>query len=240
MNRHEELQDRYEDALFALLMDKIAMAEGEEALEEIERLKSDPEAAIPEDVDRRCLQTIQRHFAKRKARTVGRLTLKAVKYAVMAAGIAGLMFTAALAASETVRINTLNMMIEVFDTDTTLRFVGETSDVVPQISIGWLPDGYVLEKYEQRPLSIYYEYKNSEDGYIYVDCTLAKSATISVDTENAEVEYIEINGYRAMLIRKGEVLQLLWPAKGNTIVVGIITEGVNEEDFLHIANELAY
>lgn len=29
MNRQEELQDRYEDALFALLMDKIATAEGE-------------------------------------------------------------------------------------------------------------------------------------------------------------------------------------------------------------------
>ena len=100
MNRQEELQDRYEDALFALLMDKIATAEGEEALEEIERLKNDPDAAIPEDVDRRCLQTIQRHFAKQKVYAAGRFTIKAVKYAIMAAGIAGLMFTAAFAVSE--------------------------------------------------------------------------------------------------------------------------------------------
>ena len=129
MNRQEELQDRYEDALFALLMDKIATAEGKEALEEIERLKSDPDAAIPENVDKRCLQTIRRHFAKQKVHTVGRFTMKVVKCAVIAAGIAGLMLTAAFAVSEDVRSTTSNWMIEVFDTDTTLRFIGETSEV---------------------------------------------------------------------------------------------------------------
>ena len=240
MNRHEELQDRYEDALFALLMDKIAMVEGEEVLEEIERLKSDPEAAIPEDVDRRCLQTIQRHFAKRKARTVGRLTLKAVKYAVMAAGIAGLMFTAALAASETVRINTLNMMIEVFDTDTTLRFVGETSEVVPQISIGWLPDGYVLKNYESSIKSTWYIYQNAEDEFIYVDCSLAKGATVSVDTEDAEVKYVEVNGRQAMLIRKYDELQLIWSENEDGIIVDITASNLEDEVLLHMANEITF
>lgn len=87
MNRQEELQDRYEDALFALLMDKIAAAEGKEALEEIERLKNDPDAAIPEDVDKRCLQTIRRHFAKQKVHAVGRFTMKVVKCAVIAVAV---------------------------------------------------------------------------------------------------------------------------------------------------------
>ncbi len=240
MNRQEELQDRYEDALFALLMDKIATAEGEEALEEIERLKNDPDAAIPEDVDRRCLQTIQRHFAKQKVYAAGRFTIKAVKYAIMAAGIAGLMFTAAFAVSEDVRSTTLNLMIEVFDTDTTLRFVGETNDVAPQISVGWLPPGYTLESHGSSVASTWYQYTNSEDEFIYVDCSLAKGATVSVDTEDAEVEYIEINGYQAMLIRKNSELQLVWPAKGSSIVVDITASNLEEEVFLHIASELIY
>lgn len=240
MNRQEELQDRYEDALFALLMDKISTAEGKEALEEIERLKNDPDAAIPEDVDKRCLQTIQRHFAKQRVHAVGHFTMKVVKCAVIAAGIASLMFTAAFAVSEDVRSTTLNWMIEVFDTDTTLRFIGETSEVVPQINIGWLPDGYVLEKYEQRPLSANFAYRNSENQFIYIDCTLTKGATISVDTENAEVTYIEVNGCQAMLIKTEFDLQLIWPAKGNSIVLDITTSDLDEDVLLHVASELTY
>lgn len=55
MDHREKLRDRYEDALFALLMDEIAEKEGALAREENEQLKNDPTAAVPEDVDRRCL-----------------------------------------------------------------------------------------------------------------------------------------------------------------------------------------
>ena len=37
MTRREELQEAYEDAMFALLMDYVAESEGEKALEEIEK-----------------------------------------------------------------------------------------------------------------------------------------------------------------------------------------------------------
>ena len=76
MNRRERLQDRYEDALFALLMDDIATMESKKAEEENERLQNDPSAAVPEDLDRRCMQLIHRHFAKQKARAAGRFTVK--------------------------------------------------------------------------------------------------------------------------------------------------------------------
>lgn len=87
MNRREQLQDQYEDALFALLMDEIATIEGQKAEEENRRLQNDPSAAVPEDLDRRCMQLIHRHFAKQKARAAGRFTIKAMKRVAMAAGI---------------------------------------------------------------------------------------------------------------------------------------------------------
>nr|WP_304954515.1 DUF4367 domain-containing protein [uncultured Bacteroides sp.] len=240
MNRQEELQDRYEDALFALLMDKIATAEGKEALEEIERLKSDPDAAIPENVDKRCLQTIRRHFAKQKVHTVGRFTMKVVKCAVIAAGIAGLMLTAAFAVSEDVRSTTLNWMIEVFDTDTTLRFIGETSEVVPQINIGWLPDGYALESCGYSGVSTWYTFQNADAQYIQISCTSTAGTTMSVDTEDADVQHVEINGYPAMFIKKKSDWQLVWPANKNSIVICIVTSDLNETELFRFANELAY
>ena len=40
MTKREQLREEYEDALFALMMDEFAVAEGEKALEENERLKN--------------------------------------------------------------------------------------------------------------------------------------------------------------------------------------------------------
>ena len=60
MTRHEELQDNYEDALFALLMDEFAEREGERLLEENERLKSDPDIVISDELDRQCIKKINR------------------------------------------------------------------------------------------------------------------------------------------------------------------------------------
>jgi len=51
MNRRDELRERYEDALFAFLMEDVIETEGKKMLEENERLKQDPLAAVPEAVD---------------------------------------------------------------------------------------------------------------------------------------------------------------------------------------------
>ena len=66
MNRRDELRERYEDALFAFLMEDVIETEGKKMLEENERLKQDPLAAVPEAVDYRCIQTIKRGFAKER------------------------------------------------------------------------------------------------------------------------------------------------------------------------------
>ena len=44
MTRREELQEAYEDAMFALLMDYVAESEGKKALEENRALQKDPDA----------------------------------------------------------------------------------------------------------------------------------------------------------------------------------------------------
>lgn len=66
MKTREQLQEEYEDALFALLMYDVAELEGRRAEEENERLRNDPNARVPEDLDRKCLQLINRHFLKKK------------------------------------------------------------------------------------------------------------------------------------------------------------------------------
>lgn len=242
MNRREQLQERYEDALFALLMDEIATMEGKEAQEENERLKNDPSAAIPEDVDKRCLQTIRHHFAKQKAYSAGRFTVKTMKRVVMAAGIAAILFTGAFAISEDVRANTMNMIIEVFETNTELRFESRPDSGVVTLSLGWLPEGYILTDSKESYRSVWYQYRPSEtaEESIWVNCSKTKGATFGIDTEGAAVEYIELQGYQVMQVEKEQIVQLVWTAKDNTLLISVIGEGVEKDVVLRVAEHLSY
>lgn len=112
MNRRDELRERYEDALFAFLMEDVIETEGKKMLEENERLKQDPLAAVPEAVDYRCIQTIKRGFAKERRHTVGRITYRVLNRVAMIAVICALLFVTAFAASSEIRSKTINLLIE--------------------------------------------------------------------------------------------------------------------------------
>lgn len=241
MDHREKLRDRYEDALFALLMDEIAEKEGARAREENEQLKNDPTAAVPEDVDRRCLQTIRRHFIKQNARIAGRYTVKAVKYVLLAAGLAVMMFATAFATSETVRVNTKNLLIKVLEDRTVFEFEQKiAANPVPQFDAGWMPDGYELIDQNSDFSGVWFQYQRSEDELIGFGYTIAEGSSISVDTEDAETEYVKIHGTQAMLISKNGSLQLIWATEDHTAFIEIIGEGATREDILHVANQLTY
>lgn len=240
MTRREELQERYEDALFALLMDDIATARGREAEEENERLKNDPDFMIPEDADRRCRQTIRRRFMKQRTRAAGRVTGKVLKTVVLAAGVAALLFTGVFAASETVRVNTINFIIEVFDTNTVFRFEKQDDDAASPVSVGWLPEGYELESCGYDDASAWYRYEKSAHESLYIDYTVTPGISFSVDTEAADVEYVDVQGAQATLVRKESELQLVWSVREGAAFIGLFSFGIEPEELIRVANELRY
>ena len=56
----------YSESSFAQLMEQVAMAEGERLLAEKERLKADPAAAVPEEINQRMFDLIDGHFGQKK------------------------------------------------------------------------------------------------------------------------------------------------------------------------------
>lgn len=241
MTRQEELREQYEDALFAIMMDDVAISEGKKALEENERLKNDPTAEVPEEVSKRCQRTIGRYFAKRTARKVGRFTVKAFGKIAMVAGIAAMLFTGAFAASETVRINTLNLVVEVFEESTDFHFAKSSTSVDDsQITASWLPSGYVLEDQGKDDSGSWCTFRKSENECIYITYTPGNGAVLSADTENAETEGVQINGIQATLIKKDRELQLVWGTDDQTAFIQIVGAGITSEELIHVANELKY
>lgn len=207
MTRRENLQEQYEDALFALLMDDLAWQEGERLLEENERLKNDPDAEVPEEVMARCRRVINREFAKKQASKVGRTSWNVLKRVAAVACVTVLLFTVALAASETVRINTLNLVISVFDRYTDYSFV-PTSEVsadtaISGYEVGWVPEGFVLTEQDHNQYRTWNYYERDSNEVLRVTLeTFSEGAVTSVDTEDAVVEEITINGQSITLVTK--------------------------------------
>lgn len=238
MERRDILQERYEDALFALLMDEVAKNEGIRGLEENERLKHDPKFQFPEELDRRCKRTIRKSFTKQTAWRVGRFTFRSLKKITMIVGIAAMLFTSAFATSETVRVNTLNLVIEVFEGGTNFYF--ETPPQYDRIEVGWVPSEFALEEQGKDGFSIWYQYRKSDTEYIFIEHSTTDGIGFGIDTEDAEISEVEVNGVKGMWIKAENYQQLILLTSNQETMVRLVAEGLSEKEFLHVAGELKY
>lgn len=201
MTRREFLQEQYEDALFALLMDDLAVAEGEKALEEHERLQNDPEAAVPDQVVRRGLKTIKKKFTKQNAKTVRRVTTKVIGRVAVAAFVGMIFFTTVFAASTDFRVSTINYIIDVFDDRTIFSTETVNSNEVQTVHAGWVPVGYEQADRELADgfLKVLFRDKTGQEIIVRV---IHGNKINAVDTENAEVGTVVINNYEAVTVVK--------------------------------------
>lgn len=159
MTRREKLEEQYEDAYFALLMDAVAEKEGARLEELNDQLNRDPTAAVPEEIDRRCRKVINRHFAEQRRSGYWRTTKRVLNRAAIVAAVMMLLFTSAFALSEDFRISALNLLITVEEQYTQLEMKSDdpsedlkslpttseglaTSEYFENLEIGWIPEGF--------------------------------------------------------------------------------------------------
>ena len=219
MANRETRKEQYEDALFALLMDGMAQEDGEDLLRLNEALKQNPNAAVPEAVQRRCEKVIGTAFSRRRFQTTGHRTARWLMRLLLAAILGILLFSAAFALSENVRVATLNTILEVMDDRTRITFEKDPSGVGQadtanqadtasgleyhyNIALEWIPDGFELDSgnYEENGTSDYVIYRSPQDGMIEV-CVTPYSAELvsSLNTEDCTKQDVTVNGHPATL-----------------------------------------
>jgi hypothetical protein len=197
-------------------MEDMIEEDGKRLLEENERLKQDPDADVPDEVNQRCIRTIKRGFAKNQRRTVRKVTLRVLNKVAVAAVVCALLFATAFAVSPELRVKTLNLLIEVSDVATTLKLsddqgtTGETggnaSATDNQTLYGYrlpeMPEGFSLDCTNDFSISADIQYSNDAGAIIYISIGTAEGGGLNVDTEDANVENITIHGYEGLLIEK--------------------------------------
>lgn len=241
MAKHTYLTDNYEDALFALLMEDVSHEEGIKAIEENEHLKNDPDAALPIDLQNKCVQTIRKNFRKEQTRKAKHTALKIANRIAVAILTCVLLATVAFAVSEEVRVKVLNWVSETFEDHTEL-YLGEQDAIeestIPRFIAKWLPEGYVLQTNEidDHGISEQYVGPDEKGSCVMIVITQFFEGECNVDTEESNITSVNINGYDATIVEKDNTIQIIWTC-GN-VVVQITSENINLSQIIKIAENI--
>lgn len=246
MTNRERLEENYEDALFAMWMNDFAQRRGEQFLEENERLKNDPEAAVPETLQRKNLNLIYRelrrstqHFAFKK---IGKAILQfAAAVAIMAA-----LFGVAYALSPEFRAGTLNVLMQLDEKAASFQLVDDESAspevpaLLPNVTVGWLPEGYVGTDAVQSRLQATIDYTNANGDLIRVRVFTDDQTFYSLDTEDADSSVPTIiQGQPALLIEKDNVLRILWADTNSGTYIFVSSSSIDADTLNQVAESVS-
>ena len=248
MTRYERLLENYEDAYFALLMEEVAQEEGAR-LEQLNiELQGDPAAKVPEELNRKCLKTIDKYYMKQQKKSSLRIVRKALNVAAIIIAMATLMFTTAFAISEDVRIATANLVLTVTEEYTQLNMMGEPAnsghsednsifdDYFTKMKIQWLPEHF---SYCAGKPDLYVRFQNSDEDWIMITQVEAKS--VNVDTEGADkVENIVINDMQGLCISKNGETHIIVAQKEKQFYIDLaVSKNVDRETAIKIVENIA-
>lgn len=241
MARREELLEQLEETVFALMMEEVISAEGRKALEENERLKNDESFVVPETAYRKGLDTIRRHFSKNARRTTMRTMSKLIPRVAVIVLILLLLFTTAFATIPEFRAKTMNLITEVFDDRTRIEFgeIEQRESTIENNSLaGWMPDGFELVDKRETDVVIREKYKSQNGATIDVYVSLSNGLSWELDTENAAVKDVVVNGCPAIMIFKENDIQVVWSAKESKNVYYIRGEETSAEVISRVAERV--
>ena len=217
MHEQEKLYEQYEDAVFDLLMDKVAEENGKKLLQQNEELLADPDAAVPETLSKRCLRTIEKAYRKSQRKAAAKKVTRALNRVALWILVPLFLFGAAFAASETVRVKTLNFLLTNFEFGTEFR-IENTASATPQqqsmtpIVDDCIPFDYDLISQSSTSLFENYMYANDSGSELSIVIYALENfgGAITIDTEDAEVWYNTIDDQSVMYMQKADTYQAVW------------------------------
>ena len=244
MTQKEQLWENYEDAVFAILMDAVAEQEGEKGLQLMEELEHDPSAQVPEEVQRRAEKTIRKAFAaqsRRSARHVGFRMFQRIAVAVL---VIVLTTVFAFAAFPEIRTGILNMIADVYEDHTDFSFTTNASNSDPasdyKVELAWIPDGFEVSEEGSHYSTAWKTYENGKGAILYVAESSADNRTMTVDTENADVKQVTIQGYEGTMVQKSadEWTCIIFTVPEKNMVIYIDSEFMEAEETLKVAENI--
>lgn len=113
---------------------------------------------------------------------------------------------------EAVKLPILRFFTEIGERSTRLRVFNENQlklfDEFYQFKPEYVPNGYIIIELNQNDNGFYIKLKNENSSYWYRYAYWSIRKNIDIDTENASISQIDINGYSAFVVQKDERIQI--------------------------------
>lgn len=245
MPNRNQIRERYEEAMFALLMDSVAEEEGQELLKQAEMLNRDPNAAVPQGLDQRCRKIIGKVRQKELREHASRWTLKALRRVVMVAILAGMLFAVAYAAIPEVRVGVRNLILTVNEDSTDLSIQPgalddkkELDSVLYRYMLPEIPKDYnrvVLNNETRNSRMYWYETEAGDEFWILLEQG-SETTKCGIDTEDAAVTHVVVNGYDGICAEKNGTVQVAWADTDRMVFISIYSTEFDKETVLKLAD----
>lgn len=245
MTNRERLEENYEDALFAMWMNDFAQRRGEQFLEENERLQNDPEAAVPEKLQRKNLNLIYRELRQNSQHFVFKRVGKTAMHFAAAVAIMAALFGAAYALSPEFRASTLNVLMQLDERAASFQLVEDESAapempaLMPNVTVGWLPEGYGTLAPVQDRLQTTVDCTNANGDLIRVRVQTEAQTNYMFDIEDADsCTEISIQGVPALSIEKDGVLRIIWADNHSNTYIFVHSASADIDTLTRVAESI--
>lgn len=232
----------WDDKKLALLLQEYAEEEGQQLIEENERLRSDPDFIVPESFDRACHEAIENAVKREKRKNIWRKARKSLKHVAIIALVLCLTGGTLFCTVDAFRFYILNTFSSNSETNTRVD-VTEKSDftnTANYISEIWLPDGYshAFSDLSSDTFQIHY-FQASEGRAIELYCVPNFTGTYNVDDESADnTKNVMVNENTARLVVKDKV-HISWYIPELCIWCDLISDpSVPEDDIIRVAESI--
>lgn len=237
-----KLIDLYDDAVFALLMDKYAESEGSRLQKEFEDAMASGEVLeVPTDLDQKCRKIIYHNFSKqRRKRQTQKVLQFTCKVAVFILIFLGLSLTTVLSV-EALRIPFLNYFIKHQEKYSSISVPNSsyTEYIDNTNPLGTLlPSDYQILYVDDDDMNSEYTIYQNSDGDIVRFYAMVVDGEYSFDTEDATHTMINLLDYNALLISENGY-EILWMNGDTSTLYSFSSTCMEKDEFLTFSEALA-
>lgn len=244
MSETNQVYENFEDAIFRLFMDRVAVVEGERLFHQNAELKRDPDAAVPEDVQKRCLKAA---LSRSSRKIVGRTARKAVRIVALAAVIALLLGAAAFATIPSFHARILNVFMKHEDTTVDWEFGGQPPelDEEPGTFSVTVPDGYIMRRRSadsETEYRLYTRGNNQEEEIQISIARIIEGTKISTDAEDLDYfEEITIREkYPGIVWEKDGYCAIAWADLHHAYHILIAANALSRDELIDLAESVKF
>ena len=211
---------------------------------EIEEKIEEQKFEFSDEHNKKIKEILHREQTRRTIKRYNNYLKKGVAILIIAfMGIGVLTFSV-----EAYRVKFLNFIIEYTDRYTEIRYneniskesdskgneseennVKENNIENNEIELNYIPQNFVLKRKKINDTSIYMEFENSKESFIL--SAKEKVGIVHIDTENAEVENLNINDKQYMLVEKDGRISVHWTTDN---MIYLLSGNIKKEEIINI------